>query len=128
MPTKYELSRSEGSTAVKARGCDGIPIELFKANGQCHRGAAFNMSANLENPAVASGKRSIFIPVSKNGRMCNWTVALISHGSNVMLKVLHAKLQHHVSQELAVVQAGFRKEETDQIANICWIIEKAKEF
>ena len=128
MPTKYELSRSEGSTAVKARGCDGIPIELFKANRRCHRGAAFNMSANLKNPAVATGKRSIFIPVSKNGRMCNWTVALISHGSNVMLKVLHAKLQHHVSQELAVVQAGFRKEETDQIANICWIIEKAKEF
>ena len=69
MPTKYELSRSEGSTAVKARGCDGIPIELFKANGRCHRGAAFNMSANLENPAVATDwKMSVPIPVPKKSR------------------------------------------------------------
>ena len=62
--------------------------------------------------------------------MCNWTVALISHASNVMLKILHAKLQHYVNQELAVVQAGFRKGRgnRDRIANICWIIEKAREF
>ena len=75
-------------------------------------------------------KRSIFIPVSKKGRMCNWTVALISHASNVMLKISHAKLQHYVNQELAVVQTGFRKGRgnRDQIANICWIIEKAREF
>ena len=62
--------------------------------------------------------------------MCNWTVALISHASNVMLKILQAKLKHYANQELAVVQAGFRKgrENKDQIANICWIIEKAREF
>ena len=75
-------------------------------------------------------KRSILVPVSKKRRMCNWTIALISHASNVMLKILQAKLQHYANQELAVVQAGFRKgrESKDQIANICWIIEKAREF
>ena len=75
-------------------------------------------------------KRSILVPVSKKRRMCNWTIELISHASNVMLKILQAKLQLYANQELAVVQAGFRKgrENKDQIANICWIIEKAREF
>ena len=59
-----------------------------------------------------------------------WTIALISHASKVMLKILHARLQHYVNQDLPDVQAGFRKgrETRDQIANICWITEKPQEF
>ena len=58
------------------------------------------------------------------------TSALISHASKVMLKILHARLQHYTNQELLDVQAGFRKGRgtRDQIANIHWIIEKAREF
>ena len=58
------------------------------------------------------------------------TIALISHASKVMLKILQPRLQQYVNQELADVQAGFRKGKgtRDQIANICWIIEKAREF
>ena len=60
----------------------------------------------------------------------HWTIALISHASKVMLKILHARLQHYANQELPDVQAGFRKGRgtRDQIANIVWIIEKAREF
>ena len=60
----------------------------------------------------------------------HWTVALISHASKVMLKILHARLQHYVNQEIPDVQAGFRKGRgtRDQIANICWIIETAREL
>ena len=62
--------------------------------------------------------------------LCTCTIALISHASKVMLKVLQATLQQYVNRELPDVQAGFRKGRgtRDQIANICWIIEKAKEF
>ena len=80
-----------------------------------------------------TGKRSIFIPIPRKGstKECanHWTVALISHASKVMLKILHARLQHYVNQELPDVQAGFRKGRgtRDQIANIRWIIEKARE-
>ena len=58
------------------------------------------------------------------------TIALISHATRVMLKILQARLQQYVNRELPDVQAGFRKGRgtRDQIANICWIIEKAKEF
>ena len=79
-------------------------------------------------------KRSILIPIPKKGgtKGCvnQWTVALISHASKVMLKILHARLQHYVNQELPDVQAGFRKGRgtRDQIANTCWIIEKTREF
>ena len=93
------------------------------------------MSANLENSAVATNwKRSVFIPVPKkrNAKECSnyHTVVLISHASKVMLKILQARLQQYVNQELSDVQAGFRtgRGTRDQIANICWIIEKAREF
>ena len=77
-------------------------------------------------------KRSVFIPIPKKGnaKECSnyCTIALISHTSKVMLKILHARLQQYVNRELLVVQAGFRKGRgtRDQIANICWIIEKSK--
>ena len=60
----------------------------------------------------------------------HWTIVLISHANKVMLKILHARLQNYANQELPDVQAGFRKGRgiRDQIANILWIIEKAREF
>ena len=79
-------------------------------------------------------KKSVFILVSRKGnaKECSncCTIALISHASKVMLKIFQAKLQQYVNQELTDVQAGFRKGRgtRDQIANIRWIIEKAREF
>ena len=79
-------------------------------------------------------KRSVFIPIPKKGnaKEC-WnyrTVALISHASKVMLKILQARLQQYVNRELPDVQAGFRKGrgKRDQISNMHWIIKKAREF
>ena len=93
------------------------------------------MPANLENSAVATGlKRSVFIPIPKRGsaKECSnyYTSALISHASKVMLKILQARLQQHMNREFPDVQAGFRKGRgtRDQIANICLIIKKAREF
>ena len=77
-------------------------------------------------------KRSIFIPIPKKGnaKECSnyCTVALISHASKVMLKILQARLQQYVNRELLDVQAGFRKGRgiRDKIANVQWIIEKAR--
>ena len=77
-------------------------------------------------------KRSVFIPIPKKGnaKECSnyHTIALISHASKVMLKILQARLQQYVNHELPDVQAGFRKGRgtRDQIANICWIMEKSK--
>ena len=77
---------------------------------------------------------SVFIPIPKKGnaKECSnyRTTALISHASKVMLKILEARLQQHVNQELTDVQAGFIKDRgtRDQIANIHWIIEKARQF
>ena len=77
---------------------------------------------------------SVFIPTPKKGnaKECSnyHTLALISHPSKVMLKILQARLQQYVNCELPDVQAGFRKSRgtRDQIANICWIIKKARDF
>ena len=93
------------------------------------------MPANLENSAVATGlEGSIFIPIPKKGnakeRSSYRTIALVSHASKVMLKILQARLQQYVNHELPDVQAGFIKGRgtKDQTANICWIIKKAREF
>ena len=93
------------------------------------------MPANLENSAVATGLEKVsFIPIpnKRNAKECSnyHTVALISHTSKVMLKILQARLQQYMNRELPDVQAGLRKGRgiRDQIANICWIIEKAREF
>ena len=93
--------------------------------------AALNMPANLENSTVATGLQKVsFIPIPKKGnaKEClNYcTIALISHSSKVMLKILQARLQQYMNHEL---QTGFRKGRgtRDQIA-ICWIIEKVREF
>ena len=93
------------------------------------------MPANLENSAVATGlKRSVFILILKKGnaKECSnyRTIALISHASKVMLKILQARPQQYMNRELPDVPAGFRKGRgnRDQIANIRWIMEKAREF
>ena len=91
------------------------------------------MSANLENSAVATELEQV-IPISKKGKAkeCSnyHTIALISYASKVKLKILQARLQQYMNQELSDVQAGFRKGKgtRDQIANIRWIIEKTREF
>ena len=93
------------------------------------------MPANLENLAVAIGlESSVFIPIPKKGNAKEWsnyhTIALISHASKGMLKILQARLQQYMNRELPDVQAGFGKGRgtRDQIANIHWIMEKEKEF
>ena len=101
----------------------------------CCESAALNMSASLENSAVAQDwKRSVFIPISKKGnaKECSnyCTIALISHARKVMLKILQARFQYYVNCEFPDVQVGFRKgrEPEIKLPNICWIIEKAREF
>ena len=93
------------------------------------------MSANLDNSAVATGLEKFrfhYNPKKGNAKECSnyCTIALISHASKVMLKILQARLQQYMNHELPDVQAGFRKgrETRDQIANIRWIMEKAREF
>ena len=93
------------------------------------------MSANLEDSARPQDwKRSVFISIPKKGnaKECSnyRTNALISHASKVMLKIFQARLQQYMNCELLDVQAGFRKHRgtRNQIANIHWIIEKAREF
>ena len=93
------------------------------------------MSANLENSAVIRDwKRSAFIPIPKKGnaKECSnyCTIALILHTSKVMIKILQARFQQYVNWELPDIQARFRKGRgtRDQVASICWIIEKAREF
>ena len=79
-------------------------------------------------------KRSVFIPISKKGnaKECSnyHIIALISQASKVMLKILQARLQQYMNCELSDVQSGFKngKGTRDQIANICWMIKKAREF
>ena len=86
------------------------------------------MTANLEDSAVATGLEKVSFPIPKkgNGKECSnyHIIALVSHASKVMLKILQARLQQYVNHELPDVQAGFKKGRgtTDQIANIRWII------
>ena len=125
------------STAFnKASGWDEIPAELFKSLKEDAIKVLLSLCQQIWKIQQWSQdwKRSILIPVPKKGstKECasHWTVTLISHASKVVLKILHARLQHYANQELPDVQARFRKGRgtRDQIANICWIIEKAREF
>ena len=120
----------------KASGGYGIPVELF----QILKGDVMKVLHSTcqqiwkTQQWPQDWKRSVFIPISKKGlaKECSnyRTVALISHASKVILKILQARLQQYMNCELPDVQAGFRKGRgtRDQIANICWIIEKAGEF
>ena len=93
------------------------------------------MAANLENSAVATGLEKVSFHSNPKERQCKecsdyCTIALISHASKVMLKILQARLQQYMKHELPDVQAGFRKGRgtREQIANIHWTMEKAREF
>ena len=92
------------------------------------------MPANLENSIVATGLEQVSFHSNpkENAKECSnyHTIALISHTSKVMLKILQARLQQDVNHKIPDVQAGFRKGRgtRDQIAHICWIIKKAREF
>ena len=91
------------------------------------------MPANLENSALATGLEKVsFIPIQRKGnaKECSnyHTIAFISQASKVILKILQVRLQKYINHELQDVQAGFTKGTRDQIANICWIIKKAREF
>ena len=90
------------------------------------------MPANLENSAVGTGLEKDSTHSNPKERQCQkmLTISLISHASKGMLKILQARLQQYVNRELPDVQAGFRKGRgtRDQITNICWIVEKAREF
>ena len=118
-----------------ASGGDGILVELFQILKDDAKSAALNMPTNLENLAVATGlEKSVFISIPKksNAKECSnyCTIALISHAGKVMLNILQAGLQQYVNHALPDVHAGFRKGRgtRDQIANIRWIMEKAREF
>uniref|UniRef100_A0A4W2CQL0 Reverse transcriptase domain-containing protein n=1 Tax=Bos indicus x Bos taurus TaxID=30522 RepID=A0A4W2CQL0_BOBOX len=126
----------ESITTNKASGGDGIPVELF----QSLKDDAVKVLHSIRQQIWKTQqwpqdwKRSVFIPIPKKGnaKECSnyHTIALISHASKVMLKILQARLQQYMNRELPDVQADFRKGRgtRDQIANIHWIIEKAREF
>ena len=134
---KYEDKWSLGNiTTNKASGGDGIPVELFQILKDDAVKVLLSICQHIWKTQQWSQdwKRSVFIPIPKkdNAKDCSnyHPVALISHASKVMLKILQARLQQCVNHELPDVQDGFRKGRgtRDQIANICWIIERAREF
>ena len=120
----------------KASGGDGIPVELFQIleDGAVKVLHSICQQIWKTQQWPQDRKRSVFIPVPKKGnaKECSnyRTIALISHASKVMLKILQARLQQYVNHKIPDVQADFRKDRgtRDQMANICWIIEKAREF
>ena len=123
-------------TTNKASGSDGIPIELFKIMKDDTVKMLHSICQQIWKTQqwTQDWERSVFIPISKKGsaKECSnyFTIALISHASKIMLKILQARLGEYTNCELPVVQAGFRKGRgiRDQIANIWWIIKKVKEF
>ena len=134
---EYEVKWALGSiTMNKANGGDGIPVELFQILKDGAVKVLYSICQQIWNTQQwpQDWKRSVFIPIPKtdNVKECSnyCTVALISHASKVMLKILQARLLQSVNCELPDIQTGVRKGggTKDQIANICWIIEKAREF
>ena len=123
-------------TMNKASGGDGIPVELFQILKDDPVKVLHSVCQQIWKTQQwpQDWKRSVSIPIPKKGnaKECSnyRTIALISHASKVMLKILQARLQQYVNCELPDVQAGFRKGRgtRNQIANIHWIIEKARQF
>ena len=118
----------------KASRGDGIPVELFQLLKDDAVKVLYSICQQIGK--LSSGRRTGKAfhsnPKKGNAKECSnyHTIALISHASKVILKVLQARLQHYMNHELPDIQTGFRKGRgtRDQIANICWIIEKAREF
>ena len=125
----------ESITTNKARGGDGIPVDLFQILKHDAVKVLHSICQQIWKTQQwpQDWKRSVFIPIPKEGNAKKWanyhTIALISHASIVMLKILQARLLQYMNHELPYVQAGFRqgRETRDQIANIRWIIKKARE-
>ena len=123
-------------TMNKASGGGGIPVELFQILKDDAMKVLHSLCQQIWNTQQwpQDWKRSVFIPIPKKGnaKECSnyCTIALISHTGKVILKILQARLQQYVNHDLPDVQAGFRKVKgtRDQIANICCIIKKAREF
>ena len=125
----------ESITTNKASGGDGILVGLFKILNDAVQVLHSICQQIWETKQwLQDWKRSVFIQISKKDNAKEYskycTIALISHASKVMLKILQIRLQQYVNHELPDVQAGFRKGSgtRDVIANILWIIEKAREF
>ena len=126
----------ESITKNKASGGDGIPVELFEILEDDAVKVLLSICQHIWKTQQwpQDWKRSVFIPVPKKGnaKECSnyCAIALISHASKAMLKILQARLQQYMYRELPDVQAGFRKVRGTRghIANIRWIIEKAREF
>ena len=120
----------------KGSGGDGIPVELFQILKNDAVKVLYSICQQIWKTQQwpQHWKRSVFIPIPKkaNAKECSnyCTTALISHASKVTLKILPPRLQQYTNQELPEVQSGFKKGRgtRDQIANIHWIIEKAREF
>ena len=126
----------ESITTNKASGGDGIPVELFQILKNDPAKVLHSICQQISKTQQwpQDWKMSVFIPIPKKGnaKECSkyCTIAFISHVSKVMLKILQVRLQQYMNHELPDVQAGFRKGRgaRDQIANICWIMEKTREF
>ena len=120
----------------KASGGDRIPTELFQILQDDAVKVLHSICQKIWKTQQwpQDCKRSVFFPIPKKGNGKEYssyhTIALISHASNVMLKILQTRLPQYLNQELPDVQAGFRKVRAarDQIDNICWIIEKSRKF
>ena len=126
----------QSTTMSKASGGDGIPVELFQILKDDTVKVLPSICQQIWKTRQwpQAWKIPVFIPIPKKGnaKECsNYpTIALISHASKVMLKVLQARLQQYMNHEIPDVQAGFRKGRgtRDQIANIHWTIEKTREL
>ena len=120
----------------KASGGDQIPVELLQILKDDAVKVLHSICQKIWKTQQwpQDWKRSVFISIPKKGnaKECSnyCTIALISHASKEMLKILQARLQQYVTRELPDVQAGYRKNRgiRDQIANICWTMDKAREF
>ena len=132
---KCEVKLALGSmTMNKASGGDGIPAKLFQILKDNVVKVLHSICQQIwkSQQWPQDWKRTVFTPIPKkdNAKECfnYYIIALISHASKVMLKILQARLQQYVNHELPDVQVGFRKVRgtRDQIANICWIIEKVR--
>ena len=126
-----EVKQALGSiTKNKASGGNGIQVELFQILKDDAVKVLHSKCQQIWKTQPQDWKRSVFIPIAKKGnaKECSnyRTIALISHTSKVMLRILQARLQQYVNRELPDVQAAFRKGRgtRDQIANIRWIMEK----
>ena len=134
---EYEVRWASGNiTMNKTSGGDGIPIELFQILEDDAVKVLHSICQQIWKTKQwpQDWKRSVFIPIPKkgNGKECSnyFTIVLISHATKVMLKILQARLQQYMNGELLDVHTGVRKGRgpSNQIANIHWIIRKARAF